>query len=852
MIDIAIVSVYLGVCVFIGFYKIKKLRNIREYVLGDGNVSTFVLASSFFATAMGAGSCIGAIAIIYKKGALYAFPQFFSFLYWVIMGQIFSRDLSRFRKFISLSEIMSFLYGKVAGWISSAMIIINGLGVIAVQMTALGHVAKYFFSIDYAAGALVGGGVILLYSFYGGFKPVVMTDFFQTSLFFVALPIACGFLLKKVGNFNLTAFVPLSTDVAKKDIMFSLGSLIYLTVPSIGAPYLQRVLSSRSTTKTVSALRWTSFLVFIYSCTIIIIGLVLRAQNLKIVPEQGFLYIISTYLPGGGMRGVIVAAIFAICMSTADSWLNTVSSVIAHDIVKPLFPTLKRGGELVVARSSVVMLTIVAAFFSLSNQDIMEKIWVGRNFWHPIVLIPLLVGVLGIKVSRTSFMYSFVFGTGVTLVGRCFTSEFGVISLGMGTVASAGAFFGHHYFTSQKVIRGFFIRERVKNIFKGVVSRWERGAKPKDIFLFVIYAAITSIPFFIFLPIKIHVLYWGGLALRAIIVLTAYFVTYYCRHVSERTVTALLFMYFLCIWSLQLLLYEYSALWLVSAVLSLVCYVFFTNVTSGFIASVFAFFLYKILILIFPIGERLILETSLLCLLDIGMIMFFIFRKQKKGDIESRHAKVLGGSVVHDIRNPMNLLRGYIWILKTSKHTEKERIRTLKKMELILDGASNVIDKFLLYMKGHSEVFRKIKIRGVIEDVISRSTFSRDTQVALVFKENFEVKIDRVLFEQALINIIENAKEAVKSSKVRKIKITIEIVKSIGYIRIRDSGVGIEENKIESVFNSFYTDKEEGTGIGLAMGKQMLDEMGFSIRCESRRGKYTEFVIAKNIEKSII
>lgn len=173
------------------------------------------------------------------------------------MGYIFSRDLSKFRRFITLSEGMTFLYGRMAGWISTIMIIINGIGTVALQITAIGHVANYFFGFDYVIGAAVGAGVMLAYSVYGGFRPIVMTDFFQSVLFFLALPIACGFMLKNFGNaqINFKEFDVLAIYSDKENVLFSLGSLFYMAIPSISAPYLQRALASRSIVQTALAFR---------------------------------------------------------------------------------------------------------------------------------------------------------------------------------------------------------------------------------------------------------------------------------------------------------------------------------------------------------------------------------------------------------------------------------------------------------------------------------------------------------------------------------------------------------------------------------------------------------------------
>lgn len=109
-------------------WKYKKYQGVLPREQSTLNINLDV---NSFCYCYGVGSYIGAISLIYKKGLLYGAPLLFGFINWLIMSYIFSHDLSRFRKFISLPEIMSFLYGKFAGNISSVMIIINAIGTVS-------------------------------------------------------------------------------------------------------------------------------------------------------------------------------------------------------------------------------------------------------------------------------------------------------------------------------------------------------------------------------------------------------------------------------------------------------------------------------------------------------------------------------------------------------------------------------------------------------------------------------------------------------------------------------------------------------------------------------------------------
>jgi solute:Na+ symporter, SSS family len=273
------------------------------------------------------------------------------------------------------------------------------------------------------------------------------------------LPIACGVMIKKVGGTTdiLNELDIFNSYKTKEDVIFSFSTLLYLIIPSISAPYLQRVLAIRSATQVVKSFKYVAALTFVYSCIIIVMGTTLRANVDAIQPENGLYYIINHYLTSHAIRGIMISAVFAVIMSTADSWLNISGSVIAHDMAKRIFPRINKRQELLIARLSTVLVVALALTFSLNSNQIMEKLWLVRNFWHPVVLIPLLAGILGIKAAKGSFIYSMIFGSSFTLIGYVLTSGFGIVSMMLGTTASAIGFFLYNYaVNNEKTSKSFY------------------------------------------------------------------------------------------------------------------------------------------------------------------------------------------------------------------------------------------------------------------------------------------------------------------------------------------------------------------------------------------------------------
>lgn len=199
--DILIIGCYLLACLIIGLYKSTKVKGIKDYAIGDKNFSTLVIISTIFGTFMSANQIIGKTEKIYKLGLVFGAAILFIPLNWIIVKNIYAKNIDRFDWCISMSEIMQKLYGNCAS-IASSIIIITDVGILSVQVTAVAYLFQYFLDLSYAQGVIIGVGILTLYSALGVVRAVALTDVFQFLIFFLILPIACGYAYFKAGGYK--------------------------------------------------------------------------------------------------------------------------------------------------------------------------------------------------------------------------------------------------------------------------------------------------------------------------------------------------------------------------------------------------------------------------------------------------------------------------------------------------------------------------------------------------------------------------------------------------------------------------------------------------------------------------
>lgn len=409
--DGAIIILYFILCLVLGISKKGDIKTVKDYGIGGRNFSNLLLITTILATDIGAGSSIGVIQSIYKHGMPYAIAQLFGTFSWYISSIIFPKGLYKFRGCISLPDIIGILYGTYAKYITVILSVFMTIPIIAAQISGIGLVFKQLLDVNYHVGVIVGFGVVLIYSVIGGIRAVVWTDFFQFFALVVAIPLSYTVMYNEVGG-----ILPLLNDKSFqggisfiREPSFVVGTLLYESLPGVNIPFMQRVLMANSYTQLKGVLISITKIFFVYSLILCVSGLSLRILFKDLSEERVFFLYINNFIPIG-VKGAIIAGLLAIIMSSADSWLNSVSIIVARNLFKELFVSVSEKNELLIARMATIVVCFCGFIISMYQFKIMDLLFAAVNLWNPILLMPTLVGFLNIEISKKVFYYAAISG----------------------------------------------------------------------------------------------------------------------------------------------------------------------------------------------------------------------------------------------------------------------------------------------------------------------------------------------------------------------------------------------------------------------------------------------------------
>lgn len=201
--------------------------------------------------------------------------------------------------------------------------------------------------------------------------------------------------------------------------------------------------------------------------------------------------------------------------------------------------------------------------------------------------------------------------------------------------------------------------------------------------------------------------------------------------------------------------------------------------------------------------------------------------------------------ITHEIKNPIAVCKGYLDMID---YDDKKKVE--KYIPIIKDQISRTLilmDDFLDYTK--------VKINKEEVDLYMLLEDSCDVSEPLFkkagIKVEFEIPDDEIYMEldynrmkQVLVNIFKNSIEAKdKKKKYKFINIDVINGRNDVTIKIKDNGIGMDKKTLSKVDEMFYTTKEKGTGLGVALSKEIIELHGGSMKYTSQIGKYTQVTI---------
>jgi signal transduction histidine kinase len=217
-------------------------------------------------------------------------------------------------------------------------------------------------------------------------------------------------------------------------------------------------------------------------------------------------------------------------------------------------------------------------------------------------------------------------------------------------------------------------------------------------------------------------------------------------------------------------------------------------------------------------------------------------RTEKQASIDE-----LSATIAHEIRNPIAAAKSLVQQMGEDPHS----IENVEYAQVAMDELDRVersISHLLRYAKEEDLHFAPVNLAGVLDSALTTLKAKLEAAGVSVSRNYIggpTLIADGEKLRQVFANILDNAIDALQPVvEDRRVELFVENgVPSRAKVRIRDNGAGIAPDKLERIFNPFFTTKEKGTGLGMAISKKIVEAHEGTIDVVSEPGQGTEFVV---------
>ena len=204
--------------------------------------------------------------------------------------------------------------------------------------------------------------------------------------------------------------------------------------------------------------------------------------------------------------------------------------------------------------------------------------------------------------------------------------------------------------------------------------------------------------------------------------------------------------------------------------------------------------------------------------------------------------------IAHEIKNPLTPMKLNIQhlqrVVKTNPDNISEKVDSVANVLIQqIDLLSNIATEFSNFGNFPETKLERIDLNEILQKETQLFKISSDCKIELYTEPNLFVMIDKEQFSRVIINLIKNAEQAIPKHRTGVIKLSAHRKEQIIDITLEDNGIGIAKEFYSTIFLPNFTTKNSGTGLGLAMVKNSIQNFNGHITFESELEKGTTFKI---------
>jgi len=408
---VTILIIYGIILLLIGIYSFLKIKTPFDFFLAGKKTGVWQISGSLLATILGGSAILGTIGLSESQS-------------WASSWYILSASLGLFgllpivRKVylkgkFTLPELIGQFYGESARKVTSVIIPIAWLGIVAAQIIAGAQILVSFFGMNYSTGVLTTGIIFIIYTYIGGQVSIMKTDLFQA--FFILGGVVLTAIM--IPNDQLPALPDFNTNFPFNEHFspFDLFILI-LTFSStfvVGPDIYSRVFCAKDSKTAFRSVLIIALILIPFAFILSYVGTYAAAFHSGVENSSALINLANIYLPEWA-SGILVAALISAVLSTASTTLLTAAMILSELFHKDI----NNQKSFKQTKLFIIGIAILSMIISLKVTSIVSSLLLALSFYSGAFIIPMIAALFNLPYNRRYAIAAMLAGGILALTGK--------------------------------------------------------------------------------------------------------------------------------------------------------------------------------------------------------------------------------------------------------------------------------------------------------------------------------------------------------------------------------------------------------------------------------------------------
>jgi SSS family solute:Na+ symporter len=394
--QVAVLIAYSALLIGFGLFISRRVKKANDFLVAGRSLGPGLLATTFLAANIGAGSTVGATGL----GYIYGFGAW----WWVGCAGIGSLILARTvgpkiwalaaeHDWHTVGDFLDYRYNRSVRGLIAVLLWLGTLMILAGQLIAISQILEVVAGLPKWQGCLIGGFVVTSYFTAGGLLSSVWVNLIQLTVKFAGFILAVPFGLAAAGGWEaLKPTIAASSSLGVSGVL----SYVAILVPSfiISPGLIQKLYGARDARTVQVGVSWNAFGLMAFAFVPAILGVIAHSQYPDLANRELALPTVMTKLMPPWLGLLTLAAVFSAEVSTSDAILFMLSSSLSIDLYKTfLRPAASDHDLLFVGRVTAVVGALFGVLLAIVLPSIISALQIFYTLMAAALTAPLIVGL---------------------------------------------------------------------------------------------------------------------------------------------------------------------------------------------------------------------------------------------------------------------------------------------------------------------------------------------------------------------------------------------------------------------------------------------------------------------------